>query len=747
MQRRWNIVILLMLALGLGVLFPDSISAIVTLAAESGPYLLVGFALAGFLKIVIPEQRVFKYLGPDTMTSVALASLLGIPIPLCSCSVLPVATTLRQSGASRGATTSFLISTPETGLDSIGITYALLDPIMTVARPLAALMTAIVTGALVTTLERIGWAGEPGTLPLDAHDGGHGHDHDHDHDVGEIPSDVTGLARVQAITRQSLKYAFGPLMDDLTPWLILGFLISGLIVMVVPDNFFTLYVPAGWAAYLLMLVVGTPIYICAAAATPVAVALIAKGLDPGAALVLLLVGPATNATTMLVIARLLGKRILAVHLVGVTGCALVLGAILDELYTLLSIDLSLIASETVRRGLSPIAVVAAAILLVLLIRSAIRIRLMTQVTQTVRDLGARVGVDPLSPTVRLTVVTMLIVAYLSTAFSMLGPGQVGWVIRFGRVVRTVSEPGLIVHLPRPFEHVTRLQTQAVRRVELGFFRETDKDENALPWAASQPGVASQRVDGDDVPWTSMRRDLADEAEVMTGEENILSIQYAVHYDIRDPYVYRYRLADPDGLVRSFAAWALRQSVARRTASDILVSQRSALERESHDILQRELDTMGSGVRVVAVTLQDVHAAPQVHDAFRDVASALEDKARRARQAQGYRSEALALARGEAYALTQTAASYQSEIVNRAKGEGQAFVSRLEAYRANPELTRLRLYFETLETTLSEARTTWLLGDDVKVELWKSRNGNGLPGEMFQGTLPGPSGSGEQPFKQ
>lgn len=731
MPRRWNIAILLIVALGLGVLFRDSVWAILILAAESGPYLLIGFALAGFLKIIIPEQRVFKYLGPNTFTSVALASLLGIPIPLCSCSVLPVATTLRQSGASRGATTSFLISTPETGLDSIGITYALLDPIMTIARPLAALTTAVVTGTLVTTLEQLGWAGEPGSSSLEADDGCD--DHDHDHHAGDIPSYATGWERIREITRRSLAYAFGPLMDDLTPWLILGFLISGLVVIAVPDNFFTLYVPRGWAAYLLMLVIGTPIYICAAAVTPVAVALIAKGLDPGAALVLLLVGPATNATTMLVIARLLGKRILAVHLIGVTGCALLLGAILDELYPALGIDLSTAAAEVVHRGLSPIAAAAAAILIFFLVRSAIRIRLMPQVTQDIRRLGARFGVDPLSPGMRLTAVAVLGLAYVSTAFSIIGPGEAGWVMRFGRVVRTVSEPGLIIHLPLPFDRVERLQTRAVRRVELGFFRETDEDENALPWATAQSR------DADDTPWVSMRRDFDAEAEMMTGEENILSIQYAVHFDIRDPYAYRYRLADPDGLVRSFASWVLRQAVAQRAASDILVVHRAALERECHTILQRELDAMDSGIRVIAVTLQDVHAALPVHEAFRDVASALEDKARRTRQAQGYRSETLALARAEAYALTQTAAGYQSEVVNRARGQGQAFVSRLDAYRAHPVLTRLRLYFETLETTLSDAQTTFLLGDDVVVELWKSRNGKGLPGDMLQSVLPEPGG--------
>ncbi len=737
MQRRWNLLLLLVMALGLGVLFRDSLGAIITLAAESGPYLLIGFALAGFLKIVIPEQRVFKYLGPNSMTSVALASLLGIPIPLCSCSVLPVATTLRQSGASRGATTSFLISTPETGLDSIGITYALLDPLMTIARPLSALFTALVTGGLVTGLERLGWAGEePDRTSLDAD----GDDHDHDHDMGDIPSELTGWARVQEIARRSLAYAFGPLMDDLTPWLILGFVVSGLIVMAVPDNFFTLYVPGGWAAYLLMLVIGTPVYICAAAATPVAVALIAKGLDPGAALVLLLVGPATNATTMFVIARLLGKRILAVHLLGVMGCALVLGAVLDELYFLLGLDLSQVAAETVQRGLSPIAIGAAAVLIFFLVRSALRIRLMAQWRQSVRRLGDRFGVDPLSPAMHLAAVAVLATVYGATAFSTLGPGEVGWVMRFGRVVRTVSEPGLIVHLPLPFDRVTRLQTQAVRRVELGFVRETDERDLAPPWAADMI------VETDNMPWTGMRRDLEAEAEVMTGEENILSIQYAVHFAIRDPYAYRYRVADPEELVRSFAAWALRQSVAHRAASDILVAHRAALERECQAILQRELDAMDSGVQIITVTLQDVHAAPPVHEAFRDVASALEDKARRTHQAQGYRSQALALARAEAYALSQTAASYQSDVVNRAKGEGQAFVSRLDAYRTHPALTRLRLYFETLEATLAEARTTFLLGDDVQVSLWKSRNGKAFDDELLPSIAPEPGRRRESTLK-
>jgi membrane protease subunit HflK len=165
-----------------------------------------------------------------------------------------------------------------------------------------------------------------------------------------------------------------------------------------------------------------------------------------------------------------------------------------------------------------------------------------------------------------------------------------------------------------------------------------------------------------------------------------------------------------------------------------VAQRVALERESLDRLQDELDTIGIGVRIIAVTLQDVHAAPPVHAAFRDVASALEDKAHKTQQAQGYRSETLTLARAEAFRLMQDAASYQSDVSNRARGEASAFLSRLKAYRTHPALTRLRLYFETIEAALSKARMTFLLGDDVKVELWKRRDGIKADAEKVPDTV-------------
>ena len=391
MRLQWHLVTLLVLAVIACSLLWNVLDAVFMLVAASAPYLLIGFVLAGLIKAILPEHKIYRYLGGNQFTAVALASLLGVPIPLCSCSVLPVAMSLRRSGASKGATTSFLISTPETGLDSIGITYALLDPLMTIARPLAALITALSTGTCVNLLVRQGWDRDPDGIPPNI---ASMHHHDHANDSAP-PSPKRHNLRT--LTREALSYAFGPLMDDLAPWFLVGFFVSGLVVLIVPADFFGSVIPTGWASSVLMVLIGTPIYICAAAATPVAVSLIVKGLDPGAALVLLLVGPATNATTMLVIARLLGRRVLAMHLIGVISCALILGALLNMLYTMLGSDLSTIAASTVTEHASPLSILAALVLFVLLFRSVIRIRLIPRGLTRLKAFCRRLGIASSAP--------------------------------------------------------------------------------------------------------------------------------------------------------------------------------------------------------------------------------------------------------------------------------------------------------------------------------------------------------------
>ena len=686
--------------LGIGVcgfLWNSYFGVMLTLVAESAPYLLIGFALAGLLKAIVPEDKVYKHLGDNRFKSVTLASLFGIPLPLCSCSVLPVATSLRRSGASKGATTSFLISTPETGLDSIGITYALLDPIMTVARPLGAFATAVFTGSVVNFVVRRGWDGDTEAPVDEPHD--LAHDHGHDHSAVYTPGGV-GKRSLREVARDSMAYAFGPLLDDLTGWLIIGLLVSGLIAILVPDDFFGSVIPAGFVSSVLMLLIGTPMYICAAAATPVAATLIAKGLDPGAALVLLLVGPATNATTIAIIARLLGRRVLVLHLIGVTGSALLLGLLINAVYTYFAVDLGAIVAQVVESGLSPLNIAATVLFVYLLVFSTVRMRLGPYVVERVRAYCAPLGFDPLSPAFRIAALIVVVALYVSTAFSVVGPGEAAWVVRFGRVVRTLDAPGLYVHLPMPVDRLTRLRTNEVRSIDQGFRR------------------AANRIDID----PSDHEDLIDAAQVMSGEENILSLFYTVHFSVNEPYAYKYRVADPAAVVQTFAEWAVRQTVAHRSSSEVLVTDRAAIEQEVLTALQAELDAVGSGVRAVAINLLDAHAPPAVHEAFRDVASSLEDRARKIRQAEGYHSETLAAARAEAFALLQEAESFRSEKLNGAKGQGASFVSRLNAYRNNEALTRQRLYFDTVESALHGVKGLFLLGDDVEVDLWNIRDG-------------------------
>lgn len=333
------------------------IRALTHIVAESAPYLVLGFVAAGLLRALIPQERVRTWLGGEGWRSVLRASLIGVPLPLCSCSVIPAATGLRQNGAGRAATTAFLISTPETGVDSISLTYALMDPLMTVARPVAAFITAMLTGSVVGALSE---SEDPHPVQnlADAGD-----------DCCTGPrcgaDREPGPPRRGAAVMEGLRYAFGPLLDDLALWLISGFILAAAVTAIIPEGFFAAY-SGGWLSSLLMMLLATPVYICASAATPVAAAMVMKGLDPGAAMVFLLVGPATNVTTILVVFRFLGRRVLVAYLIGVTVCALAFGAAINHLYAAGSTTPSFAVGSEEATGFSIVQLVATILLVVVL---------------------------------------------------------------------------------------------------------------------------------------------------------------------------------------------------------------------------------------------------------------------------------------------------------------------------------------------------------------------------------------------
>lgn len=297
---------------------------------DASVYILFGLLVGGLLKVFLSPAYVARNLGHGRFSSVFKAALLGIPLPLCSCGVLPAAAALKKQGANNGATTAFLISTPESGVDSISITYALLDPVMTVARPIAAFLSAFsagVTENLINPPTTTSLAMADLSCPID--NCCDGTDCDSDHHAGHH----TFRERLL----HGLQYALTDLWSDLAVWFLGGLILGGIITVLIPDDLMVHYLGGGFSSMLLMLAVGIPIYICATASTPIAAALILKGVSPGAALVFLLVGPATNIASLSVLTGMLGRQAVMRYLAILSASAVVCGMTLDQVYKFLDI--------------------------------------------------------------------------------------------------------------------------------------------------------------------------------------------------------------------------------------------------------------------------------------------------------------------------------------------------------------------------------------------------------------------------
>jgi hypothetical protein len=252
--------------------------------------------------------------------------------------VLPAAVSLRKQGATQGATTAFLIATPESGVDSIAVTWAMMDPVMTVARPASAFITACVAG-VAENLFSFRKGAPPAipdlTCPVDGCCDGLACDpkvHRNHHSFNEK-------------LRAGLKFAVTDLWGDMAPWFFFGLLLAGLITVLIPDDLFSRHLGSGLPAMLLLLAVGIPLYICATASTPIAAALILKGVSPGAALVFLLAGPATNMASITVLLGTMGKRATAIYLAAIAVCSVLLGLAVDHVYAALGISAKAAAGQ------------------------------------------------------------------------------------------------------------------------------------------------------------------------------------------------------------------------------------------------------------------------------------------------------------------------------------------------------------------------------------------------------------------
>jgi uncharacterized protein len=291
----------------------------------SAPFLMLGLIAGGLINEFLPFSKVKEWFGKGSLSGVFKASLLGVPLPLCSCSVIPAAVTLKKNGASNGATSSFLISTPETGLDSISVTYAMMDLPMTIIRPIAAFFTAFVAGVLQIIFNE--------TEPMKP-------EVTNEEKSEEAPATSSCCASKKASVqvkpfservKSVLTYAFSNLLEDIAKWLLLGLVLGALITYFVPADLFLKY--NGPYVKLLILLVGIPLYICASATTPIAASLVLKGMSPGTALLLLMVGPATNASNIIVLQKYIGKKGVALNVVAIAIVGIIFSYGVDFLYT------------------------------------------------------------------------------------------------------------------------------------------------------------------------------------------------------------------------------------------------------------------------------------------------------------------------------------------------------------------------------------------------------------------------------
>ncbi len=278
------------------------------IVGDMSPYLLLGFLLAGLMHAFIPSRFYHRYFSSNTFRSVVNAALFGIPLPLCSCGVIPTAMSLRKEGASRGAVVSFLIATPQTGIDSIVATYGLMGLPFAIIRPIAALCTALVGGGLAT----LGCTDTPQIIM----------------DKQAAQQEQRGF--MQRL-KEALRYGYVEMMQDIGPRLLIGLVAAAIITICVPAEWFTVFEGNTWASMLLVLAIAIPMYVCATGSIPIAVALMLKGLTPGAALVLLMAGPACNLASILVVRKVLGNKTMCIYLASIIIGAIAFGTIVDYL--------------------------------------------------------------------------------------------------------------------------------------------------------------------------------------------------------------------------------------------------------------------------------------------------------------------------------------------------------------------------------------------------------------------------------
>lgn len=707
----------------------------------ASPFLLLGLAFAGLLHVLLPTSVIQRWMGRRGLSGVTMAAAIGVPLPVCSCGVVPISVELRRKGASQPASLSFLTTTPESSVDSILFTWALMGPVLAIARPIAAFFTALLGGTLAIAYLPSTAAPVPpdeaeppnGVEPPSADhccddDGcGEGHSLSYADAPAALAAVKAWLRRRRGeagerpnlwrtVFRPALRYGFGELLDDIAFWLLFGVLLAGVLGAVLPADLAERGLGSGLTPMLLMLVVGVPLYMCASASTPIAAALMAKGISPGAALVFLLAGPATNVATVVLLVRTFGRRFVQIYLVSVVAGALIAGLALDGLIAVFGWRLATPLLDTPSSvAFDAVGWLSLAILSIFLVFSLWR----GAGRQGWRELVQ--GFEGLLPRggrgrrwLPAAAVAALLAVCGVSGLRVIPPDSQGYLFRFGSLVAEDLEPGLhFVWLP--VERLEIRPTLAARKADVGFKtdlgllerrRELVRAADADDWHSS---VAAMNVN-------------PEQASYLTADENFVDMSFTVHYRLADPAAFLYSLDHENDLVVLYAEAAARQYLAGKVLEDLLTVGREAIEEGIHRTLEQRLGDVGAGVEITAVRVVDVHPPSGAVFAFRDVSSAREDRETRIHRAHEVQAGDLPRARGEATVIVAASESAAAAAVTEAAGRSEAFVAQAEAVALERRILEHLLRVEAAERLFPGRRKLIIppgaAGPDVS--LWRDQ---------------------------
>jgi len=316
--------------------------ALLDLSNAMAPYILFGLIFAGFLHELVPDSIVKNHLGKDSIFSVIKATLFGVPLPVCSCGVIPLATSIKKSGASNGSTLSFLISTPITGVDSILATYGMFGWAFTIYRVITSMIISIIAGILSNFYPEkeeqpkpkpaFSMAAPNTTIPMSFSAVKTAPEEKSECSDGGCCSGGSCDEQKEGMIKSAFSYAFGTLLKDIASPLLVGLLVGALITVAIPENLSEILVTYNWLSYIIVIAIAVPMYVCATASLPIAAGLMLAGVSPGAAFVFLSAGPATNTVTIGVVKKMLGTKTLYIYLGTIIVGSVVFGFGLDYLF-------------------------------------------------------------------------------------------------------------------------------------------------------------------------------------------------------------------------------------------------------------------------------------------------------------------------------------------------------------------------------------------------------------------------------